>query len=135
MTYCSTDLSATSPPSYRQLINRFSTTCPPACQPVVHIHCEDRRRRGNPGLISVSRLDGERQRSVDSGVGTSKTPGCSRWVQGEGQNPRATARLQFFSRERESVNRLTGMIGHFHLQPGSILPSILRMISPHDMEA
>ena len=41
--------------------------------------------------------------------------GGSRWVPGEGQNPRATARLQFFSRERESVNRLTGMIGHFHL--------------------
>src|SRR6266446_7118590 len=71
MTYCSTDLSATSPPSYRQFINRFSTTCPPACQPVAHIRCEDRRQRTNPGLISVGRLDGERQPSVDSGVGIS----------------------------------------------------------------
>jgi hypothetical protein len=37
MTYCSTDLSATSPPSYRQFINRFSTTCPPACPPVASV--------------------------------------------------------------------------------------------------
>jgi hypothetical protein len=93
MTYCSTDLSATSPLSYRQFINRFSTTCPPACQP--------------DELLTM---------------------GAS-----EGQNPRATARLQFFSRERESVNRLTGMIGHFHLPAAARFDSTVHL--PDDFAA
>ena len=118
------------PRSYDLLLHRlvsdFSTELSPAHQPVLHnlstglsTGCTYPLRGFAAAKQSRAHqresLDGERQRSVDSGVRISKTPGCSRWVQGEGQNPHATARLQFFSRERESVNRLTGMIGHFHL--------------------
>src|ERR1700730_11142684 len=85
------------PRSYDLLLHRlvsdFSTELSPVHQPVLHnlstglstgSTSPSRRRRGNPRLIS--RLDGERQRSVDTGVGISKTPGCLRWVQGEDQS-------------------------------------------------
>jgi hypothetical protein len=99
------------PRSYDLLLHRlvsdFSTELSPAHQPVLHnlstglsTGCTcPLRVRYRPFPASGYR---KHRAAYD---------GCNAKI----KNPRASARLQFFSRERESVNRLTGMIGHFHL--------------------
>jgi hypothetical protein len=114
----SAELSLASPP----IISDFSTELSPTHQPVFHnlstglsTGCTRSRTGCDEAIQSHKRGPGQRRTAAPRSFPRRDIETSDCFAMSARQNPRATVRLQFFSREREPVNRLTGMIGHFHL--------------------